>query len=280
MSSDGSIIIAGRAGDYPGGRLYISTDGGSSWNETQPAGNTDVAWSTTSMSQDGAKIIAGYGNNGYTGKLFISTNRGSSWNEIQPAGNKDDLSWTIASMSSDGTKIIAGVSEVGINMDTPFSYLYNARLYISTDGGSTWNQTKPVISPDSINYDISAWSAISVSSDGTKILSGSGDGLYISTDSGTSWSETQPEGYDEYGYLNWGATSMSSNGTKIIAGTNGYYYGRLYIHQQQNANTNISITSPLGGENWQAGTSHNITWESNRALNIKLEYLLIMEQTG
>ncbi len=55
MSSDGTNLIA----DVYGGRLYISTNGGSSWAETQPAGDLDKNWYTTSMSSDGTKLIAG-----------------------------------------------------------------------------------------------------------------------------------------------------------------------------------------------------------------------------
>ena len=35
---------------------------------------------------------------------------------------------------------------------------------------------------------------------------------------------------------------------------------------------NISITSPQLGNNWQAGSSHNITWNSSGVVNVKLEY--------
>lgn len=34
----------------------------------------------------------------------------------------------------------------------------------------------------------------------------------------------------------------------------------------------VSVTSPNGGENWQVGTSHNITWTSSNVTNVKLEY--------
>lgn len=35
---------------------------------------------------------------------------------------------------------------------------------------------------------------------------------------------------------------------------------------------NLSVVSPAGGEQWQAGTSHDITWTSRNVKNIKIEY--------
>jgi len=36
--------------------------------------------------------------------------------------------------------------------------------------------------------------------------------------------------------------------------------------------TFVFVTSPNGGENWQPGTSHNITWDSDGVTNVKIEY--------
>src|SRR5205085_2316396 len=34
----------------------------------------------------------------------------------------------------------------------------------------------------------------------------------------------------------------------------------------------VSVTSPVGGENWVFGTAHNITWTQNGLSNVKLDY--------
>ena len=34
----------------------------------------------------------------------------------------------------------------------------------------------------------------------------------------------------------------------------------------------LNITSPVGGESWQAGVQRNITWSSSNVNNVKLEY--------
>ena len=63
MSSDGSKIIAG----VYGGRLYLSTNSGTSWAEVQPAGVANKYWRTSAMSSDGSVILAGV----YNGRLYL-----------------------------------------------------------------------------------------------------------------------------------------------------------------------------------------------------------------
>ena len=35
----------------------------------------------------------------------------------------------------------------------------------------------------------------------------------------------------------------------------------------------ITVTTPNGGESWQAGTQHNISWDDNIAENVKIELI-------
>ncbi|MHC1737928.1 MAG: T9SS type A sorting domain-containing protein [Ignavibacteriaceae bacterium] len=185
------------------------------WTETQPAGDANKSWSTSSISSDGTKLIAGIG----FGRLYISANSGGSWTETRPDGNVN-RNWFTTSMSSDGTKLIAGVYDGG-------------KLYISANSGSSWTETQPA------GNDYFAWRTTSMSSDGTNLIAGIEFGrLYISTNSGSSWTETQPAGNNEG---NWYTTSMSSDGTKLIAGN---YGGRLYI--STNSGGNWTETQPAG----------------------------------
>jgi len=64
MSSNGQTIIVG---ETTVGRLYISNDGASTWAETQPAGNVDKTWQTSSMSSDGNIMLAGV----FGGRLYL-----------------------------------------------------------------------------------------------------------------------------------------------------------------------------------------------------------------
>jgi len=143
MSSDGTALIAG----VSGGRLYVSTNSGTDWDTTKPAGDGDLNWRTTSMSSDGTTLIAGV----YGGRLYVSADTGSSWTETRPAGDANKY-WLTTSMSSDGTILIAGVD--------------GGRLYISTNSGSTWAETQPAGDADKV------WFTTSMSSNATKAIAG------------------------------------------------------------------------------------------------------------
>jgi len=81
VNSDGTRIIAGALFTLPNsGRLYLSTDGGESFGEVQPAGNLDKNWTGAAMSGDGQYIIvAAYGDYVYT-----SDDYGETWTKRYP----------------------------------------------------------------------------------------------------------------------------------------------------------------------------------------------------
>ena len=69
---DGSNLIAG----VDGGRIYLSTNGGTTWSETQPAGDVNKGWEGVASDDDGSNLIAGV----YDGRVYI----GSIPEEIPP----------------------------------------------------------------------------------------------------------------------------------------------------------------------------------------------------
>ena len=131
------------------------------WAETQPAGNANKYWYTSSMSSDGSIIIAGASNS----RLYLSTDSGTNWSEVKPAGDANKA-WQTSAMSSDGSKIIAG-----INSTT------DGRLYLSTDSGTNWSEVKPAGDANK------TWYKSAMSEDGSVIIAGvSGGRLYLGTE--------------------------------------------------------------------------------------------------
>jgi len=59
--------------------------------------------------------------------------------------------------------------------------------------------------------------------------------------------------------------------TEYVASTNtwGSWLGELTYQAQNNY---VTVTSPDGGENWQVGSTQNITWTSENVTNVKIEY--------
>lgn len=138
MSDDGqNIMCSGNDGSHYGGRLYVSTNGGSSWTEKTPAGNAVRSWFNLSVSSDGTKMLATMNfvsNYSYTGHIWYSTNSGSTFSMLQP-GAFDSSCYS--TMSKDGSTIYIG--------------LISNRMYKTTNGGSSWTQLYPRGVED-INY--------------------------------------------------------------------------------------------------------------------------------
>lgn len=196
MSPSGQYLIAGSYG----GRLYTSSNSGSSWTERQPAGNANKSWQTVGISGDGQFMLAGI----LSSRLYKSIDGGVNWSEVQPAGDVDK-DWYVTMISPDGLNAFVGVG--------------GGRLYRSIDMGSNWSEVQPA---GDTNI---SWHAGSISYDGLTILIGVWNGrLYLSTDGGNIWSQTQPAG-DANKY--WWIAAVSGNAKKFLAGT--YINGRLYL---------------------------------------------------
>ncbi len=174
---DGSNLIAGV--DF--GRLYISTNSGTSWTETQPAGDVDKGWRAVASDADGSTLIAGV----FSGRLYVSTTSAATWTEVQPAGAANKL-WQDLASDADGSNLIAAVG--------------NGRLYLSTTTGATWAETQPA---GNINV---GWRDVASNDDGSKLLAINAlGGVYLSTDGGTGWIDIAPDP------LTWKSTTVSSD---------------------------------------------------------------------
>ena len=70
-SGDGKYMIAGSTygPPYAGGRLFYSTDTGSTWVEAQPAGDINGDWWATDISEDGSTMLAA----GLYGRIYKAT---------------------------------------------------------------------------------------------------------------------------------------------------------------------------------------------------------------
>lgn len=193
-SSEIADLAAGGTGPIPVQAVLEAT-----WNEVQPAGNTDMYWTSVKTSRDGNIILMGAQNGE---GLYISKDRGVTWNELEPLGLTDDT-WFATGVNVDGTVIMAAT--------------YGGRVLLSRDSGSTWEDTLAAGNVDS------NWVAGGMSADGRTMIAGVSSGrLYVSKDGGSTWSETQPAGNTD---KSWHRAAVSSDGGVMLAGV---YGGRLY----------------------------------------------------
>lgn len=172
-SSDGTKLAAVVSTDSSTGYIYTSADSGATWTTRTGAGSH--RWRAISSSADGTKLVAGSSDNVYgwlsgLGYIYTSTDSGVTWTQRTEAGQH---AWSGLASSADGTRLAASANDRR-------GYPYNQSLgylYTSIDSGATWVQQDATAS---------LWSAITSSSDGTKLaatdyINGVTIGAYIYT---------------------------------------------------------------------------------------------------
>ena len=165
MSNDGQTLMA--CGDvYNSGNtgyIWVSTNGGASWSR---GGSPQKYFEGCAMNSTGSVMYAnangqsGYGSGG--GGVFKSTDQGATWTRKSPTGvtSSDDYSWFVATDSS-GSSVMASVYSSG-----------STKLYISTNGGTSWTASTSSYSTVRRTF---------VSSDGTRFVAAVYGGIVEST---------------------------------------------------------------------------------------------------
>jgi len=185
-SGDGSTLVLANDGFNTGNYLYVSQDGGVTWQKRI----TDAPrrWTALASSRDGLKLAAvDRGLSGTAGgRIYLSTDRGVTWT---PRGV--DRLWVDVACSADGSKMVAITGTA------------TGRVYTSNDSGLTWNEQPAAPAAD--------WLAVTASADGSRLLAAVRNGpLYVSTDGGMSWLANDLVGQ-------WAGVASSDDGLKLVA---------------------------------------------------------------
>ncbi|MCK9393245.1 bacterial Ig-like domain-containing protein [bacterium] len=206
-SGNGSRLLAGSSSgiDLDLGRLFVSSDYGATWTETQPSGNVTVVWSRLAISNDGSKMYAaGYNGPGYSGwHIYLSTNYGTTWTELTGIQR-----WLSFDISTNGAYVYA-------------SNATENKLYKSSDYGTTWAEIGSYANDLSVSGDGARIIYSNTKWSGSTIVSGGN--LYLSSNYGATITEIFPAGS---GIKGWRTQGMSSNGARMIAGIRS---GRIYM---------------------------------------------------
>ena len=270
--SDPSIVYAAT-----GGALARSADGGATYtpvvldsaycvaiDPTSPlvvyAGTTDHVYKSVDRGLHWTPVFTGPGHSfvnaiavdpvdprvvwaGMTfGGLQKSTNGGASWSAVSgsvPMG----ISAIAVHPTASSTVLVLGMSGVSR----------------TTDGGATWSSVANLWGSDG---DLVADRA----APGTFYAAGS-NGVVHTADAGATWNHL------DSGLTNLDVQALAidpSDHTRLYAGTNGG--GVFAMAVGSGGGPTLRVTSPNGGEVWQAGTTHAITWTSTSVANVKIEY--------
>jgi hypothetical protein len=123
-----------------------------------------------------------------------------------------------------------------------------------------------------VNYNISTQFG-TFSRTGT--VSGNGvdfSGVFLSAQPGCSFNQNN---ITINGTINGNTITFSGSGvaTGTCGGQSGSCTGTsTATFSRIGSPPSVTVTSPNGGENWQMGTTQNITWTGNPGTNVKLEY--------
>jgi len=219
-SADATRIIA--SAPWGGaGSIYMSSDGGSSWqsNSLPQAAMTQIA-----MSADGSKIFGGVGS-----QLYSSMDSGATWSTYGSAGRGATAS--LAS-SADGRRLVWMFT--GAQLGLPI-------LCISTNGGAGWRTN---------SQSLFAPTYVTLSADGCRIEARAGSACYVSKDCGATWQ--QGGGLIGAGFgVGTGPLSVSADGSRALA------YGAKLIGV---TSVNSIFTWTDSGQAWVSNTVDNEAW--------------------
>ncbi len=224
-NSDGSNLIAA----VYGGRLYTSSDSGTTWTERQPAGATNKFWQTVASDSDGSNLIAAV----YGGRLYTSSDSGATWIQRQPAGDIDK-NWRTVASDSDGSNLIAAV--------------YGGRLYTSSNSGATWTERQPAKDVDK------NWWTVASDSDGSNLIAAvyggrlyisDNYGIYSSSSSNTLTNNTADSNTNSGIYVFSSSSNTLTSNTASSNTNSGIYLYRSDSNTLTNNTTNSNTNSGI-----------------------------------
>lgn len=258
-SGDGmKLAVLSRNGE---GYITMSDDGGVSWGANTASGNR--LWQDIAISLDG-DVLAAVPSSGF---ISTSANGGGSWNEYAGTGT---LSWASVAVSPDGTVITAGtaggslwisenggaftehavpgITSVALSGDGGTIAVTDNRypggyIYISMDGGNTWNVQ--------IDPSIQGWTSVAVSGDGTKIAAAAtgldwvGGHPWYGEWNGSGWDWTERTSAEN---RTWYKTVMSSDGTKLFV--SGYTMGSGWFATSTDSGLHWTTRTVPGADEW------------------------------
>jgi hypothetical protein len=225
---------------YAGARFgfYRSTDRGATWVESSNGlGSSAYVLSLAVHPVKNNVIYAGLWNG-----IFRSTDGGANWAAAgSPSGR------------------VTGIAVDPVNPDLVVAPSGTTSAARSTDGGAHWTTAPGNLFPQAIVADRVV--------PGTFYLGGD-TGFYVSQDGGLTWSALAAGLTDSFV---WALAVDPSERTRLYAGT--HAGGVFALDLSTGGAPSITVTSPNGGEVWQAGSVHPVTWTSTGTIaRVKVEF--------
>ena len=213
--------------------IYTSTDYGNTWN--QSSGAPSVSW--TSITCDGTgQFLSACATGDY---IYYSQDYGNTWS--QSSGTSTN-SWKSISCDISNINVLCGADE---------------GLYLSTDGGVTWNTS----------YDYNGfWKSVKVSSGNFYAVSNLLQTIYISVDGGNNWKPTTFTIEND----NFNSITCDITGQHVIVSTTSKVYistdhGDTFTAQNLPIENWDSVTCDIYAQNIYTSFNHGYVYSSNNS---------------
>ncbi|MCF8240048.1 MAG: T9SS type A sorting domain-containing protein [Melioribacteraceae bacterium] len=239
VSAEYASIIDSSTNNFTLNSLELTYPAGG--EELQAGKQYNLTWNSTNISNV---------------QLQYTTDNGSNWADITPSTSASggSYSWNIPGNISSNQAAVRILRAGDANtQDQSATFTIKRLEVISPDGTEEWQGG----STQAITWISSQINFIDI---------------FYTTNNGTDWISIASNVQASLGTYNWNIpdTIFSEEARVKLVDS-----GNNLIDDESDANFTIgtlSLTSPAGGEKWQAGSSHQITWNSANIDNVKLEY--------
>lgn len=186
--------------------------------------------------------------------IEYSTNNGSNWNTLTTSGNSGTYSWSVPAQTT-----TLGRIRISDKANSSITDLSNNTFTISSFG---------ISSPTAASY----WQSGTVHAINWNISNVNAVKIDYSTDNGSSWLSVVATTSASSGTYNWTIPSNLATNQALIRISDAANPLNLIISSAFKF-SNLSVTSPNGSENLQAGSTKNITWTAGSNIaNVLIEY--------
>ena len=156
VAISGTTVIVGAEGflHHSGGRAYVFTKTGSTWNQVAELGSSDTFFDNDcgmSVAISGTTVVVGavgdyVGDSEFAGAAYVFTKEGAMWNQVAKLEGSDIAAndWFGSSVAISGTTAVVGAYDHAKK---------EGAAYVFTKTGAMWNQVAELKGSDTVAGD-------------------------------------------------------------------------------------------------------------------------------
>lgn len=230
---------------FVGDGIYKSTDGGNTWTNMGLANTKIINKIVVNPSNSNEVYVAALGNPIVADNnrgIYKTTNGGTTWTQVLQVDNQ--TGFTDIEINPSNPQVLYATSYTCIrNATVNIRYSNQARVYKTTNSGSTWN----VLQGGLPNYKVNRYSICMSAQDPNKLYVAVSDSTYsmqkvlVTTNGGTSWTDLGNNGIaSNYGNFGWYFSAIECDPSN----DNDIYIGGVELFKSSDGGANWSLNMP------------------------------------